>query len=225
MKQNNQKINCTPWLDTAWSLTGAPDTDDEGLASDIDVLSHLADCVGSLLEPTAVEYVLQSSGEKEAVSKTLNRGETLDWREIVESVTESAEGRSSPRLARFEVTDCRVSVSHDNKRIWLDTETDIYQTVNRDGEPTGSAELSPIGLTVFNLGLTSQTDAFEVVVRSHTDLWFDESADGESNRKRLSEVLHCLFERFNAETAEFDSSRYSTDGLRRRGFGDLTFEK
>lgn len=65
---------------------------------------------------------------------------------------------------------------------------------------------------------------YTVVVSTATDIWFEETTIGRTNRNRLTAMLQTIYEQVDTIEVEYDSNRYPKSELRERGYAGLLFD-
>jgi hypothetical protein len=223
-KKNQRVVAYTPWSDTEWSITGDVHGRSSGFDSDHEVLKSLYQCLSGFISPTEVEFVVQYPEEEglEPEAGRIYKNE-ITFQIVIDELSERIGNSNNARIARISIEDCEARFQIESGMVWIGTESTAYASFDKQGQQIASPSRPPLTVELFNTGLVGEEYEYEIVLRSHTDIWFENTSLGEINRRQLRNLILCLGTPFENAHIKFDSSYYSEDGLRERGLGELIF--
>jgi hypothetical protein len=164
-----------------------------------------------LLLPTAVEYAVNVFDEPHAVADVIHPREGIAPNEAIRRSLSDSDGVDAAQIRdncenlghdgyalvrEIEWTRCKTLVTLDDGEHWVDRDGSRVQK-HRHGEWLGAARVDPISIRIRHIHTPQTVDSsapslFDIVVSINTDLWFDETVAGETNRPRLQSVLNSL---------------------------------
>ena len=92
-------------------------------------------------------------------------------------------------------------------------DTDLYRPGERDGLKNETPRADPLTLKVSNREAPVSRDigtarAYEVILNTVTDIWFDETLAAKENRERLATALSCLHKSLPDGGRHFGGDKY-----------------
>lgn len=235
-QENRDFVTFRPSISTGWELFVPVEADTPGslLEETCTVLEGI-DATSHFFSPTGFEYSAHVGGDVSEVVELTNleggkagRVDSSDDESLSLMVAELHN-----RLEALETTVWLSNVRFD--RGWtnirlvdgdhrIDMNSTRYKRTS-DGEPTDrNPTREPLTISVFvNIDRTPQQ--YEVVVWTHTDIWFEDTDIGAINRTRLGDALERLRDELGATEFGLYSDSYSARWLRKQGFDDIVPEK
>lgn len=210
---NDNKIAVNSEYGASFSLllkSSASDLE-ESVEQTIETHDRIRRLTDDLLRPTAVEYAVNVFDEPHAVAGVIHPREGVAPNEVIRRSLSDPRGVDGTQIRddfenlehdgyalmrEIEWTRCKTLVTLDDGEHWVDRDSSRVQK-HRHGEWLGAARVDPISIRIRHIHTPQTVDSsapslFALVVSVNTDLWFDETVVGETNRPRLQSVLNSL---------------------------------
>lgn len=213
-------------IETAWVFKAFSDAGPSGnVEESLSLCEQLFAAFDGLVFPTRLEYVLWVAGtdsdEKVPIADEIESVGGITSDELVAEF-QSHEGSEGGTFRRLTIDGTRTRIDLVDGEHLIDLTSDRYRSWTDDGIGDQPPAEDPFKIEVFyNEGPGDAPNYYQIVVRTYTDIWFEDTEVGERNRKRLATALDSLYGRIDAKSAELDSRFISERALKRRGFSIL----
>lgn len=222
-----------PNLATGWTFTvPVSATTPEDLEDELLSLMHtVIDAASQLLTPTGLEYAIHWGKEFEDINefeefpqgdrRRMAVSESSSFEDALSSLRKDLPGTPSTRhLAHLVVDESLVNVCLEEGDFKVDRTSSRYKYWH-DGE-VRNKECTDPPLT-FEITCLSHREPprFDIVLWTHTDIWFEETELGAANRRRLGAALSKLATDLDILEADVYEGSYFAETLRKKGFHEL----
>ncbi len=147
----------------------------------LQTVTETIDAFEPLLYPTAVEYVVSSADGDDSHEKKLHDNTGISAVEIIDSIRQTAESTSAPRLARLEFTGS-VRITLSDGIHYFGRNGDLSDAEKR---VTPSSDVSiPLEITIQQHDVMRPSQTEIVRIEGHSDHWLD----GDEEKFYLSEA-------------------------------------
>lgn len=213
-------------IDTAWVFKTLSDAEPSANVEEaVSLVDDLLASFDGFVYPTNTEYVLwvpeADSDEDVPVTGEIESPNGLTTDELTTELRDYTDG--GPRtFRRLTIDGIRTRIDLEDGEHLIDATSDRYRQWTREGvlEQPPAEDLFRIDV-LYSDGSGSNSNYYQVVVRTYTDIWFEDTEIGERNRERLATALSRLYETTDADSVELDSRYISEHSLKQRGFSNL----
>ena len=213
-------------IDTMWIFKVRSDAEPStNVEEAISLVGNIFISFDDFIFPTSTEYVLwvPQSGLSENVPATgeieSSNGITADEL-ITELRRQTGDGIGTFRRLTIDGNLTRIFLE-DGEHL-IDSTSNRYQQWARDGILEQPPAEDIFRIDVFYSDSSGEKyGSYQIVVRTYTDIWFEETEIGERNRERLAVALDRLFDTIDADSVQFESRIISDHDLNQSSFSIL----
>lgn len=173
---------------------------------EINIVSSFIDSFENIIIPLEIEFVMHwSDGEMksaavaESATGQVSSNEGITKTNLLEAIGEFVpDSEVSQLLTRVRLKRCKTRLRLSDGDHWLEAGSSRFRVF--DGEtPDGEAPADVFTISIFDKDpFTDGPTEYEVYLRSNTDIWFEDTQVGQTNRRRLIEGIRNFVETTNA---------------------------
>ena len=213
-------------IDTMWVFKAVSEAEPSANVEEaVSLVDDLLASFDGFVYPTNTEYVLwvpeAGSDEDVPVTGEIESPNGLTTDELTTELREYTDGRPGT-FRRLTIDGNRTRIDLEDGEHLIDATSDRYRQWTRKGflEQPPAEDVFRIDV-FYNDGSDAESNYYQVVARTYTDIWFEDTEIGERNRERLATALSQLYEAIGADSVELDSRFISEHTLKQRGFSNL----
>lgn len=198
------------------------------------VLERVGEALDSIFRPTGLEYTVHYGNGKDALEDLLdiddgemNRIDASDNPSMtrLRSMLEAEMKSFDPPvwLSLVQIDRGWTSIRLKDGEHEVDTSSNRYKLLS-NGEPVDRSPTREPLTVYISTHLRSSSYRFKTRLWTYTDIWFEDTDIGATNRTRLGNAIERVRAELNVTEVEFHSESYSAEWLRKQGFQEIVPE-
>lgn len=195
----------------------------------LSVLNHLFNALDGFVYPTNIEYVLwvlgSNSDEPVPVTGEIESPDGITASELTAEIQGHSE-TGAGTVRRLTINENKTRIKLDDGEYLIDTCSNQYRTW-MDGdvlEQPPAEDLLNIDIFYANKS-DNEPHNYQIIIKTYTDIWFEDTKIGERNRERLTDALDQFCDAIDVDQVDFESRLVSKQALREDGFKGLLPER
>lgn len=217
-------------IETKWIFEKLSDVNPTANINEfLSVLNYLFNALDGFVYPTNIEYVLwvprSDSDEPVPVTGEIESPDGITASELTAEIQDHSE-TGAGTFRRLTINESKTSIKLKDGEHLIDTCSDRYRTW-MDGdvlEHPPAEDLLKIDI-FYGSGSDNRSHDYQIIIRTYTDIWFENTKVGECNRERLADALNQFCDAIDVDRIDFESRLVSKQALQEDGLKGLLLER